>query len=78
MFKSKFSHIYIENGARDYPMTQHILSLYSKAIQVDINHYKAVFNRPRQVPGMQRQRVPGAHGHLRVFTVTGSNSGPDP
>src|SRR5210317_2182221 len=55
MFKSKFSHIYIENGARDYPMTQHILSLYGNAVQVDINHYKAVFNRPRQVPGMQRQ-----------------------
>lgn len=36
-------------------MTQHILELYGDATQVDIDHYKSVFNRSRQVPGMQRQ-----------------------
>lgn len=43
-----FSHIYIEDKARDYPLTKAILNRFPKAQAISINTYKEVFNRPRQ------------------------------
>jgi spore photoproduct lyase len=43
-----FSHIYIEERASHYPLTERIISRFPKAMQVSINNYKEVFNRPRQ------------------------------
>ena len=43
-----FSHIYIEERALSYPLTQRILARFPKATQISINNYKEVFNRSRQ------------------------------
>ncbi len=43
-----FSHIYIEDRARDYPLTSRILATFPKATDIPIRNYKEVFNRPRQ------------------------------
>ena len=43
-----FSHIYIEENARTYPITERITSRFPKATQIPISNYKEVFNRPRQ------------------------------
>ena len=47
-FLPHFSHIYIENEDRDYPLTRSLLERFSRAITIPINDYKEVFNRPRQ------------------------------
>ncbi|MBM7582596.1 spore photoproduct lyase [Caldicoprobacter guelmensis] len=52
---SKFSHIYIEEGATAYPVTQHVLSRFPRSIRVAIRHYKDVFNRPHQ--NFRRQKA---------------------
>ena len=43
-----FSHIYIEERAASYPLTERIVARFPKAVTVPINNYKEVFNRPRQ------------------------------
>lgn len=43
-----FSHIYVEKGAEDYPLTQRTLERFSKAERVLIDDYRNVFNRPGQ------------------------------
>lgn len=43
-----FSHIYIEDAARQYDLTDRILNRFAKARQIAITNYKEVFNRPRQ------------------------------
>jgi len=43
-----FSHIYIEDKAKDYPLTEKILTRFPKAQSIAINTYKEVFNRRRQ------------------------------
>ncbi|MBN1891759.1 MAG: DNA photolyase [Clostridiales bacterium] len=40
--------IYIENDARDYPVTRAVLAKYPGVPRVLIRNYKDVFNRPRQ------------------------------
>ena len=45
---NNFSHLYIERGAADYPLTRHIRDRFAKARVVEIDDYKAVFARPRQ------------------------------
>lgn len=45
---SKFSHIYIEEGAAAYPLVRRILERFPSATRVMIRHYKDVFNRPHQ------------------------------
>ncbi len=52
-----FSHIYVEERARNYPLTATILERFKKATQVSINNYKEVFNRPRQRWDHQQQSV---------------------
>jgi len=47
-FQPNFSHIYLEKDAVVYPLTQLTLSKFPKAEILKIDHYKDVFNRPRQ------------------------------
>ncbi len=49
------SHIYLEEAARDYPLTARILERYPNAITVPISDYQQVFSRPRQDFQMQKQ-----------------------
>ncbi|MBR1797124.1 MAG: radical SAM protein [Clostridiales bacterium] len=43
-----FSHIYVEKRAREYIMTEQVLSHFKGSTVIDIEHYKDVFNRPGQ------------------------------
>lgn len=54
---SHFSHIYIEDAARSYPLTQELLARFKKAIPISIQNYKEVFNRPRQRWDHQSQSI---------------------
>ena len=51
----RFRTIYIENAARDYPVTDGILRRFPDAPRVFIRNYKDVFNRPRQDTRWQAQ-----------------------
>ena len=44
----RFSHVYVEEKARKYPLTETILSKTGSASVISIEHYKDVFDRPRQ------------------------------
>jgi spore photoproduct lyase len=44
----KFSHVYVEEQAYEYPETNEVLNKLSGARVVPISHYKDLFNRPRQ------------------------------
>ena len=48
-----FSHIYVEERAKGFPMTEKILSKFNDSTVVSIRHYKDVFNRPGQDPCIQ-------------------------
>ncbi|MCM1267085.1 MAG: hypothetical protein NC302_04195 [Bacteroidales bacterium] len=54
-FADYFSHIYVEDGARDYPITQEILSRFSGSFVIPITHYKDIFNRAHQSFFLQKQ-----------------------
>lgn len=54
-FAEHFSHIYVENEARDYPMTREILSRFSGSEIIPVERYKDVFDRPRQSFLLQKQ-----------------------
>ena len=45
---NKFSHIYVEQKALSHPVTGYILERFPRAVKVEIQHYKDVFNRPHQ------------------------------
>ena len=44
----RFSHVYVEEKARQYPLTDEILGKISDAAVIPIEHYKDIFDRPRQ------------------------------
>jgi len=44
-----FSHIYIEEGAEKYPLTQDILQRFPDAVHVSIPDYKTAFNRSARI-----------------------------
>lgn len=50
----RFSHIYIEEKAFKYAISQNILDRFGKAKKIEIGHYKDVFCRPNQ--GFQVQK----------------------
>ena len=52
-----YSHIYIERGAEDYPLTKAIVSKYQKAQKIFVDDFKRVFNRPRQDIFAQKNSV---------------------
>lgn len=43
-----FSHIYVEEKAYNYPLTQELLKRFSNSKVIKINHYKDLFNRSKQ------------------------------
>ena len=45
---SHYSHIYVEEGAYDYPLTQNILNHFRNSTVITIKHYKDMFNRSKQ------------------------------
>lgn len=47
-YESRFSHIYVEAAAWDYPLTRTVLSRFPKSIPVTVRQYKSVFNRSNQ------------------------------
>jgi len=47
-FQPNFSHIYIEESAKNYPLSKLAIEKFSKSTIIEINHYKDVFNRPNQ------------------------------
>lgn len=44
----RFSHIYVEESAKDHPKTLEILSKFPKSYTIPINSYKEVFNPSAQ------------------------------
>lgn len=52
-----FSHLYIEDAAREYSLTRELIDRFPKAVQVSINNYKEIFNRPRQRWDHQRESL---------------------
>lgn len=44
----KFSHIYVEKGAKEYPLSQLVLKRFPKYTIIEIERYQEVFNRSRQ------------------------------
>ncbi len=53
--RSRFSHIYAERRALDYPLAQEIIRRLDGAILVPVDNYKSVFNRRRQNPRVQER-----------------------
>ena len=51
----RFTHVYVEERAREYPLTSEILSKLSGANVIPIKHYKDVFDRKRQNAVLQRE-----------------------
>jgi spore photoproduct lyase len=54
-WEPKYSHIYVEDGARNYPMAKRVLAKFPKAKVVAIEDYKQAFNRPAQDFHNQKQ-----------------------
>ena len=44
----RFSHVYVEDKARSFPLTAKILEKTKGAVVIPIAHYKDIFDRPRQ------------------------------
>ncbi|MBR5358570.1 MAG: radical SAM protein [Clostridiales bacterium] len=51
----RYTHIYVERSAYAYPLTKRILSASEGSGIIDIDHYKDVFDRPRQDHEFQRK-----------------------
>lgn len=54
----RFSHIYVEDAALSYPLTQKILAARQDAVTVLIRHYKDLFNRSGQNFLLQKKTTP--------------------
>ena len=70
----RFSHVYVENKARRYPLTEEILRKNGDCSVIEIEHYKDVFDRPRQdlaaqkkAPTRDRPRRRPCHPMLQVI-----------
>ena len=50
----RFTHVYVEERAREYPLTSELLGRLNGANVIDIKHYKDVFDRKRQNAVLQR------------------------
>ena len=51
----RFSHIYVEEKARRFPLTVEILNHCKDAAVIPIEHYKDIFDRPRQDTRAQKR-----------------------
>ena len=52
-----YSHIYVENGAADYPFAKSLLEKFKRAKVINIHDYKEVFNRPKQDFDLQKHSI---------------------
>lgn len=52
----RFSHVYVEDKARRYPLTDEILRKLSDVPVISVGHYKDVFDRPRQDTEAQKAK----------------------
>ncbi|MFH1852298.1 MAG: spore photoproduct lyase family protein [Candidatus Neomarinimicrobiota bacterium] len=52
---NRFTHIYVERQAREYPFTQRILKKFPAAVQIEINNYRDIFQRANQQFLIQKQ-----------------------
>jgi spore photoproduct lyase len=50
-----YSHIYVQEGAEAYPLTQAILQQFPQSTQIPVPDYKGVFNRPGQNFQVQKE-----------------------
>ncbi|MDD3931073.1 MAG: DNA photolyase [Eubacteriales bacterium] len=53
--KGRFSAIYVEQTAFDYPLTTFILDQYPECSVISISHYKDLFNRSKQNQRFQKE-----------------------
>ena len=51
----RFTHVYVEERAEEYPLTQKILEKLHGADVIKIRHYKDVFDRKRQNAPLQKE-----------------------
>ena len=51
----RFTHVYVEERADEYPLTQKILAKLNGADVIKIRHYKDVFDRKRQNAPLQKE-----------------------
>ena len=56
-FQPNFSHIYVERGALDYPLSQIALKKFSKSKVIEVDHYKDIFNRTGQDFQVQKKSM---------------------
>ena len=54
-FNPFFSHIYVEQGAKAYPVAQQVLERFPSSIRIPITHYKNIFCRTHQAPSVQKE-----------------------
>ena len=55
LLKPNFSHIYIERGAVEYPLSKIARSKFMGSTVIEIDHYKDVFNRRGQNFQLQKK-----------------------
>jgi len=51
----RFSHVYVEEKARRFPLTEEILNRCKDSVVIPIEHYKDIFDRPRQDTEAQKR-----------------------
>ncbi|MCR4777156.1 MAG: radical SAM protein [Saccharofermentans sp.] len=51
----KFSHVYVEEKARRFPLTGEILKRCKDSVVIPVEHYKDIFDRPRQDTQAQKR-----------------------
>ena len=51
----RFSHVYVEEKARRFPLTEEILKRCNDASVIPVDHYKDIFDRPRQDTELQKR-----------------------
>jgi len=52
---NRFAHIYVEEQAREYPLTKKILTNFPNTVQIGIKNYRNIFNRANQQFLIQKQ-----------------------
>lgn len=66
----RFSHVYVEEKARRFPLTEEILNRCKDSVVIPIEHYKDIFDRPRQDTEAQKRNpalILAVREGLRIF-----------
>jgi spore photoproduct lyase len=53
--QNRFSHIYMESAVKQHSLTQEIKKKHPNSTFIEVNNYKAIFNRANQNPALQRK-----------------------